>query len=122
MKTSFRGIGSETGALVLIVLGAAGFILAPADVARLLTIVVVGYGVRDLFTPYDGRSPSILVLVIGIWSAISAYGIWRFDFLNSWALLVTLVGLALIFQAIVDGQRGDGSLGGSPTAPAQGES
>ncbi|MBK6767582.1 MAG: hypothetical protein IPG72_00800 [Ardenticatenales bacterium] len=122
MSTSFRGIGSETGALVLIVLGVAGFILAPADVARLLTIVVIGYGFRDLFAPYDGRSPSIFVLVIGIWSAISAYGIWRFDFLNSWPLLVTLVGLALIFQAIVDGRRGDGAPWRVSTSPAQGDS
>lgn len=105
MATSFRGIGSETGALVLIVLGIAGFILAPSDVARLLTFLVIGFGARDLYAPYDGRSPSIFVLVIGIWSAISAYGIWQFDFLNSWPLLVTLVGLALIFQGLVDSRH-----------------
>lgn len=120
--TSFRGIGSDLGGALLIALGAAGFILDPWHVARLLTIVVIGFGFRDLFDPYDGRSPSILVLVIGIWSAISAYGIWRFDFLNSWPLLVTLVGIALIFQAIVDGKREDGATWRSSPSRARGGS
>lgn len=120
--TGFRGIGSDLGGALLIALGAAGFILEPWHVARLLTIVVIGFGARDLFDPYDDRSPSILVLMIGIWSAISAYGIWRFDFLNSWPLLVTLVGLALIFQAIVDARRTDGAAGGPSASHSRGGS
>ena len=84
MDNSFRGIGSETGGVVLIVLGAAGLFLEPAGVTRLITFVVIHYGIRDLVTPYDGRSPSILILVVGIWSPISAYEIFGFDFLNSW--------------------------------------
>ena len=111
MLTSFRGIGSETGGVVLMVLGVAGFFLERGDVARLLTFLVIYFGVRDLVAPYDGRRPSILVLVIGIWLAISAYGIFRFDFLNSWPLLVVLVGLSLIFDGIVEG-----STVGSPQA------
>lgn len=120
--TSFRGIGSDLGGALLIALGAAGFILEPWHVARLLTIVVIGFGARDLLDPYDGRSPSILVLMIGIWSAISAYGIWRFDFLNSWPLLVALVGLALIFQAIVDARPTDGAAGGPSASLSRGGS
>ncbi len=107
MLTSFRGIGSETGGVVLIVLGGAGLFLEPASVARLITLLVVYFGIRDLVTPYDGRSPSILILVVGVWSLISAYEIFGFDFLNSWPLLVVLVGLSLIFDGIVDGSRVD---------------
>ena len=100
--TSFRGIGSETGGVALMVFGVAGFFLGNWEVARLLTFLVIYFGVRDLVVPYDGRRPSILVLAIGIWLAISAYEIFGFDSLNSWPLLVVLIGLSLIFDGIVD--------------------
>ena len=105
MSSSFRGVGSETGSVMLIILGVAGYLVAPMSVARLLTLFVIYFGVRDLVTPADGRTPSILVLVIGAWAALSAYGIFGLDFLNSWPLLVVLIGLAIVVQSLVGAVR-----------------
>jgi hypothetical protein len=106
MFTSFRGVGSETGGVMLIILGVAGYLVAPLSVARLLTLFIIYFGVREVVAPAAGRAPSILMLVIGVWAALSAYGILGFDFLNSWPLLVVLVGLALIVQSLVPAPRG----------------
>ncbi len=105
MFSSFRGVGSETGSVMLIILGVAGYLVAPMSVARLLTLFVIYFGVRDLVAPADGRAPGILVLVIGIWAALSAYGIFGFDLLNSWPLLVVLIGLAIAVQSLIGAVR-----------------
>jgi len=105
MVSSFRGVGSETGSVMLIILGVAGYLVAPLNVARLLTLFVIYFGLRDLVAPADGHAPSILVLVIGVWAALSAYGIFGFDFLNSWPLLVVLIGLAIVVQSLMSAVR-----------------
>src|SRR5581483_10397816 len=109
MSLHVRGVGSETGGVMLMLLGVAGYLLEPLGVVRLLTLCVVYLGARDLFAPADGSAPSIFVLVIGVWMAISAYGIFGFGFLNSWPLLVVLIGVALIVQSLVDGSRVEAS-------------
>jgi hypothetical protein len=114
MSTSVRGVGSETGGVMLVILGFAGYLVTPLSVARLLTIFIVYFGVRDVVTPLEGQAPSILVLVIGIWAALSAYGIFGFDFLNSWPLLVVLVGIAIIVNSLIAAARAP-----SPAGPQQ---
>ena len=105
MSSSIRGVGSETGSVLLMILGIAGYLVAPLDVARLLTLFIIYFGVRDLVAPAAGRAPGIMVLVIGIWAALSAYGIFDFNFLNSWPLLVVLIGLALTVQSLIGATR-----------------
>jgi hypothetical protein len=105
MSTSFRGIGSETGSVMLMILGVAGYLLAPASVARLLTLFVIYFGVRDVVAPVPGRAPNTLVLLVGIWAALSAYGLLDLNFLNSWPLLIVLVGVSLIVQSFVGRSR-----------------
>jgi hypothetical protein len=105
MSMHVRGVGSETGGVMLVLLGAAGYLLEPLGVVRLITLCVVYLGARDLFAPADGSSPDVFVLALGIWMAVSAYGILGFDFLNSWPLLVVLIGLAFIVQSLIDGSR-----------------
>ena len=105
MSSSFRGVGSETGSVMLMILGVAGYLVAPMSVARLLTLFVIYFGIRDLVAPGDGRAPSILVLLIGVWAALSAYGIFGFDFLNSWPPLVVLIGLAIVVQSLIGAVR-----------------
>lgn len=101
MVTTSRGIGSETASVMLFIAGAAGYLLEPAHVARLLTLFVVYLGVRDTFAPPRGRAPRTLVLAVGIWAAISAYGFFGFDFLNAWPLLIVLIGISVIIQSFV---------------------
>lgn len=101
MPTRFRGLGTETASVMLIIVGIAGYLLAPAQVARLLTLFVVYLGARDLFAPPPGRTPNMFVLAIGIWAALSAYRIFGFDFINSWPLLVVLIGISVIVQSVV---------------------
>lgn len=103
MSTSFRGVGSTIGSVMLVILGVAGYLLEPVNVARLLTVFVIFFGARDLVSPPPGRAPSIVVLVIGAWAALTAYGIFSLDFLNSWPLLIVLLGIALVFQSLVAG-------------------
>ena len=103
MPQIFRGIGSETGGVVLILLGVAGFFMELRDVANLLTLVVIYYGVRDLVAPYQ-RPPSIMVLVVGAWLALNAYEIFMLGFTKpeSWPLLIVLIGIAFIYDGLVD--------------------
>lgn len=98
---SVRGIGSEAGSVMLIIVGIAGYLLAPAQVARLLTLFVIYLGARDFLAPPPGRTPNMFVLIAGIWAALSAYGIFGFDFLNSWPLLMVLIGVAVIAQSVL---------------------
>jgi hypothetical protein len=102
MSTSFRGIGSETASVMLIIVGIAGYLLAPANVARLLTLFVIYLGARDIVAPLPARAPSTLMLLIGIWAALTAYGIFGLNFLNSWPLLIVLVGVSVIAQSFIN--------------------
>jgi hypothetical protein len=105
MSARVRGVGAEAGSVMLIILGIAGYLVEPAQVARLLTFFVIYLGSRDMFTPAPGRTPNLFVLVIGVWAALSAYGIFGFDFLNSWPLLVVLIGISVIVQSFVTPNR-----------------
>ena len=102
MSMNYRGVGSETGGVILMLLGVAGFFLDFESTMRLVIFVLIYFGVRDLVTPYNGRPPSIFVLVIGVWMAISAYPLVSLDWTTSWPLLIVLVGLSLIFDGVVE--------------------
>lgn len=105
MSTSSRGVGTGTGSVMLMIVGVAGYLLAPVGVARLLTLFVVYLGARDVVAPAPGQPPNTLMLAIGIWAALSAYGFFGLDFLNSWPLLIVLVGVSVIVQSFVSGTR-----------------
>ena len=98
---------------MLIIIGVAGYVLAPAQVARLLTLFVIYLGARDLLAPPPGRAKNMFVLATGIWAALSAYGIFGFDFLNSWPLLVVFIGISVIVQSFLSPNRAT-SQGQSP--------
>jgi hypothetical protein len=103
MSTSVRGIGTATASVMLAIIGVAGYLLAPVNVARLLTLFVVYLGARDVMAPAPGRAPNTLLLMVGIWAALSAYGFFGLDFLNSWPLLIVLVGVSVIVQSFISG-------------------
>jgi hypothetical protein len=67
--------------------------------------------VRDFRKPAGGRRTIVPVLV-GIWLQISAIQFLGFDFLNSWPLLVVLVGLGLVIDGLSEGDRAAGPLPG----------
>ena len=103
MSSSFRGIGTETASVMLIIVGVTGYLLAPVNVARLLTLFVIYLGARDVVAP--GRGPNTVVLAVGIWAALSAYGFFGLSFLNSWPLLIVLIGVSVIVQSFVSESR-----------------
>lgn len=105
MSSSVRGIGTETASVMLIIVGIAGYLLAPVSVARLLTLFVVYLGARDVVAPAPGRGPNTVVLAVGIWAALSAYGFFGLSFLNSWPLLIVLIGVSVIVQSFVSESR-----------------
>jgi hypothetical protein len=105
MSTSFRGIGSETASVMLIIVGIAGYLLAPANVARLLTLFVIYLGARNVVAPLPGRAPNTLMLLVGIWAALTAYGFFGLNFLNSWPLLIVLIGVSVIAQSFISGRH-----------------
>ena len=79
--------------------GAAG--LDVPNVARLLTLFVIYLGARDVVAPLPGRTPNTLMLMIGIWAALTAYGIFGLNFLNAWPLLIVLIGVSVIAQSFI---------------------
>jgi hypothetical protein len=108
MATAVRGVGAETGGVMLIVAGAA-FALerftSLEGVWRWLPLFVLYLAVRDLRHPVPGRQPSSLPLLCGIWLLITTTGFLGFDFLNSWPLLIVLVGLGLVVDGLVYAAR-----------------
>ena len=103
MLTTFRGVGTATGSVMLIVVGVAGYLLAPLNVARLLTLFVIYLGGRAVVAPAPGREPNVMLLMLGIWAAISAYGV--LSFAHAWPLLVVLGGLGVIVQSLIGRDR-----------------
>jgi hypothetical protein len=105
MSASSRGIGSDTASVMLVVTGIAGYLLDPVQVVRLLTLFVIYLGARDVVAPQSGDSPRTLLLMIGIWAALSAYGFFGLDFLTSWPLLIVLIGVSVILQSFISRAR-----------------
>jgi uncharacterized membrane protein HdeD (DUF308 family) len=108
MFTAVRGVGAETGGVMLIVAGVAFAVerFTPIEgVWRWLPLFVIYLAARDLRLPPPGRRPSVVPLLSGIWLLITTIGFLGFDLLNSWPLLIVLVGLGLIVDGIVYAER-----------------
>jgi hypothetical protein len=108
MSSAVGGVGAETGGVMLIITGAAFALERFTSVEglwRWLPLLAIYLAVRDLRNPPPGRRPSSVPLLSGIWLQISAIGFLGFDFLNSWPLLIALVGLGLIIDGIVFAER-----------------
>ena len=108
MAASMRGVGPETGGVMLIITGLA-FALerftSIEGVGRWLPLLVIYLAVRDLRNPPSDATRTTLPLLVGIWLLISTTGFFGFSFLNSWPLLIVLAGLGLIIDGIADGNR-----------------
>jgi hypothetical protein len=111
-----RAVGPETGGVMLIIAGLAfilerfgHFSLFGADIHieevwRWLPLFAVYLGARELRDPAPGRQRTVLPLLAGVWLLISAVQVFGANFLNSWPLLVVLVGLGLIVDSIINGE------------------
>lgn len=82
------------------------------EVWRWLPLFVVYLGARALRDPAPGRQRTVLPLLVGVWLLISTVQVFGFDLLNSWPLLVVLVGLGLIVDAIIAGEPDGEQLAG----------
>lgn len=108
MTSGMRGVGAETGGVMLIVAGVA-FALerftAMDGVWRWLPLFAVYLTLRDLRHPQPGRRRSSLPLLAALWFQIVALGFLGFDFLNAWPLLVVFLGLGLVIDGVVYAER-----------------
>ena len=108
MSPAVRGVGAETGGVMLIIAGLAFALerLTSIDgVWRWLPLFALYLAVRDLRTPQPGQRRTSLPLLAAIWLQITAIGFLGLDFLNAWPLLIALVGLGLIIDGIVYAKR-----------------
>ena len=108
MSAGIRGVGPVTGGVMLIITGLAFAIerfTSIEGVWRWLPLFVIYLAVRDFRNPPSAASRTIVPLLVGIWLLISTTEFFDFTFLNSWPLLIVLVGLGLIVDGIVDGNR-----------------
>jgi len=100
---TFRGVGAETGGVMLIVAGVA-FALerftSSAGVWRWLPLFVVYLAIRDLRRPGAGRRSSV-PLLFGVWLLITTTGFLGFDLTSSWPLLIVFIGLGLVIDGVV---------------------
>jgi hypothetical protein len=103
-----RGVGPETGGVMLIIAGAA-FALqrftSIEGVWRWLPLFAVYLAARDLRHRTPEPPPTTVPLLAAIWLQIVALELFGFDFLNGWPLLVVLVGLGLVIDGLVGGSR-----------------
>jgi len=108
MASIVRGVGAETGGVMLIIAGVA-FALerftAIDGVWRWLPLFAIYLTGRDLRHPQPGHRRSSVPLLSAIWLQISAIGFLGFDFLNSWPLLIVFIGLGLVIDGIVYAER-----------------
>ena len=102
-----RGVGAETGGWMLIIAGLA-FTLerftSMQGVWRWLPLFVVYLGAREFHDPAAGHRRTVVPMLFGIWMLASSTGFFGFDFLNSWPLLIVLVGLGLVVDGIIDSE------------------
>lgn len=106
MPTNIRGVGARTGAVMLILTGAAFVLERFTDVAgvwRWLPLLAVYLGARELWRPMPGARRTTVPLLIGIWLLVCTIRFFDFDFLNGWPLLVVLVGLGLVIDGLIEG-------------------
>jgi hypothetical protein len=105
MAATIRGVGPETGGVMLILTGLAFTLERFTSVERVwqwLPLFVIFLAARDL-RRLPAADRTMLPLLFGIWLQISALDFFGFNFLNSWPLLVTLMGLGLVIDGIVRG-------------------
>jgi hypothetical protein len=115
MAAMMRGVGAETGGVMLAVAGAAFTLQRLAGmhgVWRWLPLCAVYLALRDLRNPEPGRRRSTVPLLLSLWLQITAIGFLGFDFLNAWPLLIALAGLGLVIDGIVAGGRAGRVAGG----------
>jgi hypothetical protein len=108
MPAAMRGVGPETGGVMLIITGLAFAIerfTSIEGVWRWLPLFVIYLGVRDFRNPPAGAARTLVPMLVGTWLLISTTGFFGFDFLNSWPLLIVLVGLGLVIDGIMEGNR-----------------
>lgn len=110
MATAIRGVGAETGGVMLIVAGVA-FALerftSIEGVWRWLPLFAIYLATRDLRNPPPGCRRSLVPLLASVWLLITTIGFLGFDLLNSWPLLIALAGLGLIVDGVVYAGRPD---------------
>lgn len=108
MPVAIRGVGPETGGVMLIITGAA-FVLerftSIDGVWRWLPLFAVYLAARDVRNQGREQRPTTVPLLSAVWLQVSALGLFGFDFLNSWPLLVVLIGLGLVIDGLIDGSR-----------------
>ena len=80
------------------------------EVWRWLPLFVIYLAARDLRNPASGAQRTTVPLLFGIWLQISAIKFFGFDFLNSWPLLVVFVGLGLVIDGLIEGDRSEQQL------------
>lgn len=115
MASVVRGVGAQTGGVMLIVAGVA-FTLerlgAIHGVWRGLPLFALYLTLRDLLRPAADHRRSSVPLLVALWLQISAIGFLGFDFLNSWPLLVIVIGLGLVIDGIVSAERPEHRMSG----------
>ena len=108
MPVRVRGVGPETGGVMLIIAGAA-FTLerftSIENVWQWLPLFLIYLAVRDLRGRPSEQARTTVPLLFGIWLQICAIDFFGFDFLNGWPLLVVLVGLGLVIDGLISGEH-----------------
>lgn len=108
MNATIGGVGPVTGGVMLIITGLA-FVLerftSIQGVWRWLPLFVVYLGARDLWNAPPGATRTTVPLLVGIWLTISTIQFLGFDLLNSWPLLLVLVGLGLVIDGFIGRHR-----------------
>ena len=110
MNPIIGGVGPVTGGVMLIITGLAFVIerfTSIQGIWRWLPLFVVYLGARDLWSAAPGAPRTTVPLLVGIWLTISTVRFLGFDFLNSWPLLLVLVGLGLVIDGFL-GRRAAG--------------
>ena len=113
MWTRLNGVGPQTGGVMLMIAGAV-FALerltSRHGAWQWLPLFVLYLAVRDLWHPPAGQSRTFVPVLAGLWLQVSAIGLLGFDFLNSWPLLIALVGLGLVIDGLVRGAQPETTL------------
>ena len=108
MTTGLRGVGPETGGVMLIIAGAVFALERFTSIEgawRWLPLFGLYLAVRDLRGLQPGQQPTTVPLLVSVWLLVSTLGFLGFDFLNSWPLLIVLVGLGLVIDGLIRGSR-----------------
>jgi len=90
------------GGLLLLgrVFGPFGFL---PSIGQLWPLLLIGFGLARLLAPASGkRDPhsGLWFLMIGVWCAVSTWGLFGFSWATSWPLLVIGIGLLFVVEAL----------------------